>query len=235
MTWREAEHLAAEHMRAIGFVDALATPIGADKGLDVVSTGGVAQVKHFSTAPVGSPDVQRLKGAGHDSSRTLFYSLTGYTAAASAFADSAGVALFIYSAHGTVSPVNRVAEALVDTGYVPLGFGTSTAARERLLSEFEAYGQATIDSVARLMNAVSDLATDTEWISNLTQEQYVDNIQPAMQEAAALQQLASTLNDEQPIGRIMTSIAQCEALAQQVAVRFDLNYGEFLPGASQPD
>lgn len=233
MTWREAEHLAAEHMRALGFIDAAATPLGTDQGLDVTAAGGVAQVKHFSAAPVGSPDVQRLRGAAHGQSRALFYALNGYTTAATTYAESAGVALFTYSLEREVTPVNRAAAALIDEGYIPVDFGASTTARDRVLAELTAYGQSTVDSITRLTNGIGALASDPEWVSRLTQEQYVENVEPAGAELVRLQQMIHTLNGEQPVGRIMTTIVQCEALAQRVAGRFGLDYDDFMPGGDR--
>lgn len=190
----------------------------------------MAQVKHFSAAPVGSPDVQRLRGAGHGSSHTLFYALNGYTAAAMTYAETAGVALFTYSLNGHVSAVNAPAAELVDAGYLPVDFGTPTGARERVLRELTDYGQSTIDSSVRLINAIGALATNPAWTGQLTQEQYMENVQPAMGELARLQQITRSLNDEQPVGEIMATIVQCEALAQHLAARFGLDYDDFMPG-----
>ncbi|TFD53488.1 restriction endonuclease [Cryobacterium sp. Hh7] len=110
-TWRMAEILAVEHMRIIGFIDAQPTIAGADGGLDAISLDAVAQVKHH-TQPVGAPDVQRLRGAAHGNHHALFYSSSGYTAAAIIFADTADVALFQFDAMNTVTPANAHGSAL---------------------------------------------------------------------------------------------------------------------------
>lgn len=60
-TWQDAEVLAAEHMRGIGFLDAHTTPPGVDGGIDVLAQRAVAQVK-FHATPVGAPSVQQLAG-----------------------------------------------------------------------------------------------------------------------------------------------------------------------------
>lgn len=48
---RDAELIAAEWMRYLGFADAVATPVGADGGIDVVSARAVAQGR---SSPPGS-------------------------------------------------------------------------------------------------------------------------------------------------------------------------------------
>jgi hypothetical protein len=108
-TWQEAEALAAQHMRSIGFPDAVVTGAGTDGGVDVISSAAIAQVK-FHAVPVGSPDVQRLKGAAHEHETALFYSASGYTEAAKLFADKAGIALFVIGPWSQVAAVNNFAE-----------------------------------------------------------------------------------------------------------------------------
>lgn len=100
MNWQEAEDPAVSHMRMSGFPDAQKTAGGADRGIDVVAVRAVAQVKLLGQ-PVGSPDIQRFKGAAHDSRNALFYSSSGYSRAAVSIADQLGIALF------TFSPVTR--------------------------------------------------------------------------------------------------------------------------------
>lgn len=106
-----AEELAREHMRAIGFLDARRTAEGADGGIDVRAELAVAQVKHLSQ-PVGSPDVQRLRGAAHGVPHAVFYSSSGYSAAAVATAETSQVALFRYTTTGDVAAVNEQARML---------------------------------------------------------------------------------------------------------------------------
>lgn len=109
--WEVAEELAAEHMRALGFVDARRTGAGVDKGIDVIASAGVAQVKLLSS-PVGAPDVQRFRGAAHGFASALFYSWSGYTSSARAAADQTEIALFNMTADGTVTAVNEAAQTL---------------------------------------------------------------------------------------------------------------------------
>lgn len=111
LTWQDAETLAAAHMRRYGFEDARSTASGADGGLDVVATFGVAQVK-FLSAPVGRPVVQALRGAAHGYEHAFFYALSGYTASAVQFADEAAVALWQFDQFGTVWPINGWAEGV---------------------------------------------------------------------------------------------------------------------------
>lgn len=104
-TWQEAEGLAVWHMRTMGFTGVALTVGGADGGVDVSADGAVAQVK-FTSAPIGGPVVQQLRGAAHAAKHALFYSLSGYTTSAVAFGDAAGVALFTFDRTAGVSAAN---------------------------------------------------------------------------------------------------------------------------------
>jgi hypothetical protein len=109
----DAEQVAAEWMRHLGFDDARCTAAGTDGGVDVRSRGAVAQVKAQLT-PVGRPELQALYGvARSEGRRPLFFSLMSYTAAALAWADEVGMALFRFDHAGMVEPVNASAETLL--------------------------------------------------------------------------------------------------------------------------
>ncbi|WIB65443.1 restriction endonuclease [Curtobacterium sp. MCBD17_040] len=110
-TWQMAEELAEAHMRALGFTDARRTGSGADGGIDVRAELAVAQVKHL-VQPVGSPDIQRLRGAAHSVANAIFYSSSGYSSAALKVAADADVALFLFTSAGDVTPVNLPAQRL---------------------------------------------------------------------------------------------------------------------------
>ena len=100
-------------MRSFGFEDARCTAPGTDGGVDVRSREAVAQVKAQLT-PVGRPELQALYGvARSEGRRPLFFSLMSYTAAAMAWADEVGMALFRFDHAGTVKAVNLAAEGLV--------------------------------------------------------------------------------------------------------------------------
>jgi hypothetical protein len=100
-------------MRHLGFGDARCTGAGTDGGVDVRSRGAVAQVKAQLT-PVGRPELQALYGvASSEGRQALFFSLMSYTAAALAWADEVGMALFRFDHAGMVEPVNAVAGALL--------------------------------------------------------------------------------------------------------------------------
>ncbi|MFF1876514.1 restriction endonuclease [Leifsonia sp. NPDC058230] len=110
-TWDSAEQLAVEYMRRLGWAHARLTAAGADGGLDAVAAGVGAQVK-FLSKPVGSPDIQRLRGATHTMPHALFFSNSGYTASARDVADATGVALFGYNTDELVYPANGAAREL---------------------------------------------------------------------------------------------------------------------------
>jgi Restriction endonuclease len=109
----DAEQVAAEWMRHLGFDDARCTGAGTDGGVDVRSRAAVAQVKAQLT-PVGRPELQALYGVARSEGRQpLFFSLMSYTAAALAWADEVGMALFRFDHAGMVEPVNATAGTLL--------------------------------------------------------------------------------------------------------------------------
>jgi hypothetical protein len=138
-SWEMAEELAAAHMRQMGFTDARRTPAGADRGIDVVSEGAVAQVK-FLTAPVGAPDVQRFRGAAHLRETALFYSSSGYTKAARDVADELGIGLFQFDDTNAVVALNYTAETVIASPAQPVApdLTPEDAAEAALLAEADA-------------------------------------------------------------------------------------------------
>lgn len=110
-SWKDAEYAAAEHMRRLGWRDAMLTQGGADGGVDVTASDAAAQVK-FLSKPVGSPDVQRLRGAAHTYRHALFYSGSGYTSQAMDAAEQSDVALFLFTPDGLAVALNSAAVAL---------------------------------------------------------------------------------------------------------------------------
>jgi hypothetical protein len=112
---REAELVAVDWMRYLGFTDAVATPVGADEGIDVISERGLAQVK-MEGRPTSRPTVQQLHGvATAKEKEALFFSLTGYTSPASTWASQHGIALFQYDHQGTPRAINPPALRLMET------------------------------------------------------------------------------------------------------------------------
>ena len=105
-TPEDFEEVAAEWLRFWGYLDARKTESGPDGGADVVASEAVAQVKAWMT-PVGSPEIQQLKGVAHDGRMAMFFSLTDYTAAAQEFAQKAEIVLFRFAGYdGSIEPSN---------------------------------------------------------------------------------------------------------------------------------
>lgn len=117
LNWQDAEQMAADHMRYLGFEGVLVTPPGPDGGLDVVARTGAAQVK-FHAVPSSAPQVQQLRGAADPFPARLFYA-TGYTAAALAAADTLVVAAFQFTTGGDVIAVNAASRQLLITQAPP--------------------------------------------------------------------------------------------------------------------
>jgi hypothetical protein len=114
---REAEELAAEWLQSMGFVDARTTPPGADGGIDLhtPSTGQVVGQVKFEAVKTGRPRLQALYGAGHAAGASVFvfFSSAGYTAAAAAWADVVGMALFRFRVDGAVEAANESGRRLL--------------------------------------------------------------------------------------------------------------------------
>lgn len=109
--WRVAEEIALEHMKKLGFGNSRLSGGGKDKGVDVVHPQAVAQVK-MQGVPVGAPVVQQLRGARPELEHHLFFSTSGYTAAAEQEAMENGVALFRIDAVGRVTALGSAARGL---------------------------------------------------------------------------------------------------------------------------
>jgi hypothetical protein len=119
-TAADAEHYAAEVFRGLGFVDAQATPAGADGGVDVSGADVLAQVK-MEALPTGRPVLQSLFGiAALEQKTPTFFSLAGYTAQALEWAQRAGIACFEFAFDGTIEPRTSLADRLLRSGIAGL-------------------------------------------------------------------------------------------------------------------
>lgn len=95
VTWRDAEHLAAEWLRWLGVAQVTVTARTRDGGVDVVGDGAIAQVK-WSAAKIPPAFVHQIFGvASTRRVRAVFFSASDYSNAAQAAADDAGVLLFM--------------------------------------------------------------------------------------------------------------------------------------------
>lgn len=150
--WRSAEEAAQAHMMANGFPDALLTGGGRDSGIDITAGTGVAQVK-MQALPVGATAVQQLRGARPSAPYHLFYSTSGYTAAAVDIGDDIGVALFRVGADGAVVGVNAHARAAMRSTAVSAEPVRMTT--EEALSDYTVRVQHRVRSAARRLDAAA--------------------------------------------------------------------------------
>ncbi len=111
------ELLAAQWIYVWGDRDVEVTAQTNDSGIDVRSWCCLGQVKFYSNGKVGSPDIQRLKGASSiDATRdpVFFAFSTGYSVDAINFANQVGVALFQFDVKNlTFLSANLQAETVV--------------------------------------------------------------------------------------------------------------------------
>ncbi|TCI99496.1 restriction endonuclease [Aeromicrobium sp. IC_218] len=113
----EAEYLAADWVRWMGWQNAIVTPPSGDGGLDVIGYAAgepdvAAQVK-FEAKPVGRPTVQALYGAsvGAGCRHHMVFSSAGYTRGAVEWAAQTRIALFRFSFDGGIEPLNDLANS----------------------------------------------------------------------------------------------------------------------------
>lgn len=214
MSWEDAELLAAQHMHWMGFNDAALTRRGADGGIDVQSDGGVAQVKHYTGSPVGAPVIQQIRGAGHKRGHVLVYALSGFTAQALRYGEAAGVALFTYDLAGTVTPATSHAVSLVNYGYRPPQFGSTTVARAVFLRSLAEWAQSSVD----VMAAAAQAALERH------RAEPSDVTVMALQAAQRGWAIAENLNRRAPIGEFASEIARVDGFAQEVCDTLGLDY-----------
>ncbi|MEU3453618.1 restriction endonuclease [Micromonospora sp. NPDC006766] len=113
--WEAAEANAVAWMKWFGHADARLTPRGADGGIDVMAMAAFAQVKWYGKA-VGPQPLRQLFGARANRPGTLyFFTNGGYSPKALEYAESVGMAAFLYSpATGLVTPVSSTARSVFD-------------------------------------------------------------------------------------------------------------------------
>ncbi|MGH8894256.1 MAG: restriction endonuclease [Actinomycetes bacterium] len=112
-TPREAEQMACEWMRFLGWDDAALTRAGTDGGVDVRARGAVAQGK-AEVVKTSSDRLQALYGvATYENRKAVFFSLAGFTHDAQTWAEGTGMLLFQFDHSGHVQAANRAAAQLL--------------------------------------------------------------------------------------------------------------------------
>ncbi len=113
----DAEIAAAEFMRWLGFLDAHATPVGPDGGIDVLASNAVGQVKDYGK-PIGRPEIQQHLGVavGEGGKLPIFFARSGYTNEALGWAAERDMPLFEFDLAGSWKTSNVAAERLWNAG-----------------------------------------------------------------------------------------------------------------------
>lgn len=112
LNWKDAETLARDFMRQIGFTDARLTTAGRDGGVDIRARDGIAQVK-WHIAQVGSPDLQALYGIAALEKKTALFFAQRYSPDAVRWGNASRMALFKFTASGHIEAVNATARTLI--------------------------------------------------------------------------------------------------------------------------
>lgn len=120
-TDRRAEFLAKEWMEYLGATGCRVSQGTRDGGADVFRDHFVAEVKHHAS-PVGPALIRQIFGVAHAERRqALFFTLTGYTEESVRFANSNGIALFVYNpSAGTLRGRSVAGEKAVERGLLSL-------------------------------------------------------------------------------------------------------------------
>lgn len=106
---REAESVARDWLRYVGYPDAELTSLGSDGGVDVEGRHAIGQVK-AEMKRCGRPVVQQTFGVAQSKGKDPYvFALAGFTQPAIEWADDNGVALFEFNHAGEVEAVNRIA------------------------------------------------------------------------------------------------------------------------------
>jgi len=113
-TSREAEELACNWMKCLGFGDAEVTPMGRDEGIDIVSSSAVAQVKAFTDNNVGAPMLQQFVGASYTLRKhhKVYFAWGDYSQSAISYAEKTGLALFTLVQNKNIKPITSKAKTL---------------------------------------------------------------------------------------------------------------------------
>jgi hypothetical protein len=113
----DAEHAAADFMQWLGFIDAQATPVGPDAGVDVWASDAIGQVKDYGK-PIGRPEIQQHLGVaiGEGHKLPIFFARSGYTNQALEWADERDMPLYEFDLAGSFQPSNLPAQRLWSAG-----------------------------------------------------------------------------------------------------------------------
>jgi hypothetical protein len=109
----DAELAAADFMQWLGFLDAQATPVGPDGGVDIWSSDAIGQVKDYGK-PIGRPEIQQHLGVaiGEGDKLPIFFARSGYTNQALEWADERDMPLYAFDLAGSYQPSNLAAQRL---------------------------------------------------------------------------------------------------------------------------
>jgi hypothetical protein len=109
--WRHAEELARDFMVFLGFRDASLTGLGADGGIDVMSSKAVGQVKMHNKG-VPRYDIQRLVGEASVTRKIPIFFAMSYSRDAISWSEEHGIALFKFERSGDVCAMTSKASDL---------------------------------------------------------------------------------------------------------------------------
>jgi hypothetical protein len=113
----DAELAAADFMKWLGFLDARATPVGPDGGIDIWASNAVGQVKDYGK-PIGRPDIQQHFGVAvaEGNKLPIFFARSGYTQQALGWANERDMPLFEFDLAGSWASSNFSGQRLSHEG-----------------------------------------------------------------------------------------------------------------------
>lgn len=104
LQWADAELLACDFLRWLGYRGVQCTGTGADGGVDIASPKLVGQVK-MHNRPTGRPDIQKLYGIAAAGGKEAHFFAMAFSRESVTWAKSTGVRLYQFQRDGTISAI----------------------------------------------------------------------------------------------------------------------------------
>ncbi|MHA6695774.1 hypothetical protein [Homoserinimonas sp. A520] len=224
---RDAEQFAVRHMEELGFLSVQIHSETEERAVDIESQGGYALVRH-DAAPVTLPVAQQVRGIDGIHSDALLYSLNGFTSSALAFGEERDVALFRYSADGTLKAQSSSARRLLEYGRLPIAPGLSTMARDDFDQALVQYG-GTVVAVAEAIGPVIQSAVDdiVEWEGGLDEEAQ-ERAKQTSRDSQILAGLLAEMNGEHEYDQttLIRNLQRIEVIMHRMTERWGIAYDD---------
>lgn len=223
----DAERFAATHMGGMGFEEVEICPPGEERATHIIALGGSALIQH-RPQPANVCDVQQARGSGGINDYALVYALGGFTLGAQQFAEDYEVALFKYSAEGTIEAHSSSAVRLLEHGWLSIGPAIETMAREALKSAIKDYAQAVIDSATEMSTYIQTAVNELEEGNEYVDEDMVTDAQTTSRNLKLVADLIVQMSERQTWDPsiLIRDAQRAETIVYKVAERWDIDFSD---------